>query len=86
MQGVGGLFDGFLGGSEGCVATTGAVLGSTGANGRKNTKNESALYVIRVYQNWLEFETSMRRDMVDTKLKILFTPGIYVGIVTIFGT
>ena len=76
MQGVGGLFDGFLGGSEGCVGTTGAVLGSTGANERKNTKNESASDVIRVYQNWLEFETSMRRDMVDTKLKILFTPGI----------
>ena len=76
MQGVGGLFDRFLGGSEGCVATTGAVLGSTGANGRKNTKKESASDVIRVYQNWLEFETSMRRDMVDTKLKILFTPGI----------
>ena len=76
MQGVGGLFDRFLGGSEGCVATTGAVLGSTGANERKNTKNESASDVIRVYQNWLEFETSMRRDMVDTKLKILFTPGI----------
>ena len=76
MQGVGGLFDGFLGGSEGCLATTGAVLGSTGANGRNNTKNESASDVIRVYQNWLEFETSMRRDMVDTKLKILFTPGI----------
>ena len=46
MQGVGGLFDGFLGGSEGCVATTGAVLGSTGANGRNNTKNESASDVI----------------------------------------
>ena len=88
MQGVGGLFDGFLGGSEGCVATTGAVivLGSRGANERKNTKNESASDVIRVYQNWLEFETSMRRDMVDTKLKILFTPGIYVGIVTILRT
>ena len=86
MQGVGGLFDGFLGGSEGCLATTGAVLGSTGANGRKNTKKESASDVIRVYQNWLEFETSMRRDMVDTKLKILFTPGIYAGIVTIFRT
>ena len=86
MQGVGGLFDGFLGGSEGCLATTGAVLGSTGANGRNNTKNESASDVIRVYQNWLEFETSMRRDMVDTKLKILFTPGIFVGIVTILGT
>ena len=58
MQGVGGLFDGFLGRSEGCVGTTGAVLGSTGANERKNTKNESASDVIRVYQNWLEFETS----------------------------
>ena len=86
MQGVGGLFDGFLGGSEGCVATTGAVLGSRGANERKNTKNESASDVIRVYQNWLEFETSMRRDMVDTKLKILFTPGLDVGIVKVLGT
>ena len=70
-----GCLTGFWGGSE--VATTGAVVGYTGANGR-NTKNESALYVIRVYQNWLEFETYMRKEMVDndTKLKILFTPGI----------
>ena len=59
MQGEGGLFGGFLGGSEGCVATTGAVLGSTGANERKDTKNESASDVIRVLQNWLKFETSL---------------------------
>ena len=81
-----GCLTGFLGGSEGCVATIVAVLGSTGANERKNTKNESASDVIRVYQNWLEFETSMRRDMVDTKLKILFTPGLDVGIVKVLGT
>ena len=51
----------------------------------RTPKMNQHLDVIRVYQNWLEFETSIRRDMVDTKLKILFTPSIYVGIVTVLG-
>ena len=81
-----GCSTGFLGGLRDVWQQLGLYWGLQAQMDGITPKMNQHQMLFRVYQNWLEFETSMRRDMVDTKLKILFTPGIFVGIVTILGT